>query len=192
MKEELIIASGNKGKIQETQEILNDYNIIPMEYYDLQIEVEEDQDTSERNAIKKAEIIAKILEGRKCIADDSGIQIEYLGGFPGVHTKRWFNGTDRERNLAILEKLKGVPKEKRNVKFGVAVALSDGKTTISAVGEITGKVAEQPRGENGFGFDEIFELSNGKTLAELSQEEKNQISARKIALEKLKEKVQEK
>ena len=192
MKEELIIASRNKGKIQEAQEILNDYNIIPMEDYDLQIEVEEDQDTFEGNAIKKAETIARILEGRKCIADDSGIELEYLNGFPGLETKRWLDGTDRERNLEILEKLKSVPKEKRNIKFVTAIAVSDGKHTTSAVAEIQGKVAEEVRGENGFGFDEIFELPNGKTLAEMSSEEKNEISARRKALELLKEKIVEK
>ena len=192
MMEELIIASRNKGKIQEAQEILNDYNIIPMEDYDLQIEVEEDQDTFEGNAIKKAETIARILEGRKCIADDSGIEIEYLNGFPGVETKRWLNGTDREKNLEILEKLKGVSKEKRNIKFITSIAVSDGKHTTSAVAEIQGKVAEKVRGENGFGFDEIFELPNGKTLAEMSSEEKNEISARRKALELLKEKIVEK
>ena len=84
MKEDLIIASGNEGKIREAQQILSDYNIIPMKHYDIQIEVEEDKDTFEGNAIKKAETIATVLEGRKCIADDSGIEIEYLGGFPGV------------------------------------------------------------------------------------------------------------
>ena len=188
MKEELIIASGNEGKIREAQEILNDYNIIPMRDYDIQIEVEEDQETFEGNAIKKAETIAKILEGRKCIADDSGIEIECLNGFPGVQTKRWTKGTDRERNLEILEKLKGIPKERRNIKFVTAIAISDGKNTTSAVAEIQGKVAEEVRGENGFGFDEIFELPSGKTLAEISSEEKNQISARRRALELLKEK----
>ena len=192
MKEDLIIASGNVGKIKEAQEILIDYNIIPMKDYDLHIDVEEDQDTFEGNAIKKAETIAKILEGRKCIADDSGIEIEYLGGFPGVQTKRWLSGTDRERNLEILEKLKGVPKEKRKIKFITSVAISDGKHTSSAVSEIEGIVAEQIRGENGFGFDEIFELSSGKTLAEISKEEKNEISARRKALELIKEKLQEK
>ena len=189
MKEELIIASGNEWKIREAQEILSSYNIIPMKDYDLQIEVKEDGVTFEANAIKKAETIANILEGRKCIADDSGIEIEYLNGFPGVQTKRWFDGTDRERNLEILQKLADVPKEKRNIKFITAIAISDGKHTTSSVAEINGKVATEIRGENGFGFDEIFELENGKTLAELSLEEKNEISARRKALEILKEKI---
>ena len=131
----------------------------------------------------------KNLNGKKCIADDSGIEIEYLNGFPGVITKRWLKGSDRERNLSLIEKLKGVPKEKRKIRFTTAVALSDGKRTIYEIGTIEGFVAEEARGKNGFGFDEIFELENGKTLAELSQEEKNQISARKIALEKLKQKL---
>ena len=122
-----------------------------------------------------------------CLADDSGIEIEYLDGFPGVYTKRWHKGTDRERNEAIIEKLKGVPHEKRKIKFTTAMALSDGKKTITAVAYICGFVAEYPRGKNGFGFDEIFELEDGRTLAELSSEEKNEISARKKSLEIIKE-----
>ena len=190
MKEELIIASGNKGKIREVQEILNEYKVTSMNDYNVEIDVDEDKPTFEGNAVKKAETIAKILEGRKCIADDSGIEISYLNGFPGVQTKRWLNGTDRERNLEILEKLKGVPKENRTIKFVTAMAISDGKNTVSAVAELEGKVSEQVRGENGFGFDEIFELEDGRTLAEMSQEEKNEISARRKALELLKEKLQ--
>ena len=125
-----------------------------------------------------------------CIADDSGIEIEYLDGFPGVCTKRWHNGTDRERNLALIEKLKGVPKDKRKIIFTTAIALSNGEKTICETGKIEGYVTEKPRGENGFGFDEIFELENGKTLAEMSSEEKNKISARKIALEKIRQKLE--
>ena len=188
MKKQIIIVSGNKGKIKEAQEILKNYDIIPMNEIGINIDVEEDQKTFEGNAIKKAETIAKELEGKLCLADDSGIQIEYLDGFPGVFTKRWHKGTDRERNEALIEKLKGVPHEKRKIVFTTAMALSDGEKTVTAVANIQGYVAEEPRGENGFGFDEIFELEDGRTLAELSSDEKNKISARKKALEILKEK----
>ena len=191
MTKEIVIASGNKGKIKETQEILKEYKIIPMSEIGIDIDVEEDQETFEGNAIKKAEMIAKKLGGKMCIADDSGIEIEYLDGFPGVYTKRWHHGTDRERNLAIIEKLKGVPKENRKIKFVTAMAISDGENTITEIGEIEGYVAECPRGDNGFGFDEIFELENGKTLAEISQDEKNEISARKKTLELLKNKLKQ-
>ncbi len=189
MKEKIVIASNNEGKIKEVQEILNEYIIISMKEIGIEIDIKEDQNTFEKNAIKKAEIISKKLNGIKCLADDSGIEIEYLNGFPGVYTKRWHQGTDRERNIAILDKLKNVPKQKRKIRFVTAIAISNGNNTIFAQGSINGYVAENIRGKNGFGFDEIFELENGKTLAELSQEEKNKISARKIALENLKNKL---
>ena len=184
--EKLIIASGNKGKIKEAQEIFEEFEVIPMSSVGVNIDVEEYQETFAGNAIKKAETIAKALNGEKCIADDSGIEIEALDGFPGVRTKRWFEGTDRERNLKLIEKMKGFSKENRKIKFVTAIALSNGQNTICELGVIEGYVAEEVRGENGFGFDEIFELEDGRTLAELSQEEKNSISARKIALEKIK------
>ena len=170
---EIVIASGNKGKIKEAQEILKEFKVISMNELGIDIDVEEDQKTFEGNAKKKAETIAKELNGRLCIADDSGIEIEYLDGFPGVFTKRWHKGTDRERNLALIEKLKGVPKEKRKISFTTAIALSNGVKTVCEIGKIDGFVTEEVRGENGFGFDEIFELESGKTLAEISQEEKN-------------------
>lgn len=185
MKNEIIMASGNKGKIKEAQEILSNYKIIPMKELGIDIDVEEDKETFEGNAIKKAQTISNKLNGKKCLADDSGIEIEYLNGFPGVQTKRWLDGTDRERNLAIIDKLKNVPKENRKIKFVTAIAISDGNNTISAVEFMEGFVAENVRGDNGFGFDEIFELDDGRTLAELSQEEKNEISSRKKALERL-------
>ena len=182
---EIIIASNNKGKIKEAQEILKDYKIIAMKEAGINIDVEEDKDTFEGNAIKKAETISKNAQGKPCIADDSGIEIEYSKGFPGVHTKRWLDGTDRERNEAILEKFKGVSKENRKVKFVTAIAISNGKKSDVVVENIDGYISENIRGENGFGFDEIFELENGKTLAELSNAEKNEISARRKALNKI-------
>ena len=186
MNKEIIIASGNAGKIKEAQEILEEYKIVSINEVGCFIDVEEDQDTFEKNALKKAKEISNALGGKFCIADDSGIEVEYLNGFPGVYTKRWFDGTDRERNLALIEKLKGVPKEKRKIKFTTAIAIASSENTYTAIASIEGYVTESPRGENGFGFDEIFELENGKTLAELSSVEKNQIRSRKKALEEIK------
>ena len=188
---EIIIASNNKGKIKEVEKLFSEYKIIPMSELEIDINVDEDGKTFQENAIKKAETIAKRSNGKMCIADDSGIEIDFLNGFPGVKTKRWKEGNDRDRNLAIIEKLKEVPKEKRKMKFITAIALSNGKETICEDGIIEGYVAENIRGENGFGFDEIFELENGRTLAEITDIEKNKISARKIALEKIKNKIKD-
>lgn len=186
---EIVIASANKGKIKDITEILKEYKITSINELKINVDVKEDKETFKENAIQKAETISKLLNGKMCLADDSGIEIEYLNGFPGVYTKRWKDGTDRQRNLSIIEKLKGVPKEKRKIVFTTAIAISNGKNTICEIGKIEGFVAQEVKGENGFGFDEIFELENGKTLAQLTSEEKNTISSRKIALEKIKEKL---
>ncbi len=186
MGKEIIIASGNKGKIKETQEILEGYKVIPIKDIGVDIDVEEDKETFEENAIKKAKEISKYLNGKMCISDDSGIEIEFLDGFPGVFTKRWHVGTDRERNLEIIKKLNGVEKSKRKITFTTAIALAEGDSVYTGVAKIDGYVAEIVRGNNGFGFDEILQIENGKTLAELSMEEKNEISSRKKALEEIK------
>lgn len=185
---EIIIASGNKGKIKEVQEIFgNNFKIISLNELGIDIDVEEDKETFEENAIKKAETIANFInDGRFVISDDSGIEVEALDGFPGVKTKRWFDGTDRERNLALISKLNEKSKDNRKVKFVTAIAISNGEENFCEIGVLEGKITKEPRGDNGFGFDEIFELPNGKTLAELTDEEKNKISSRKIALEKVK------
>ena len=185
----IVMASSNKGKIAEAKEIMEDYEIISLKDAGIESDVEEDKNTFEDNAKKKAEEIAKTLENSIVIADDSGIEVAFLDGFPGVYTKRWHAGSDRERNEAILERMKGVPKENRNVKFSTAIGISDGYKTISVVASLDGLVSENCRGENGFGFDEIFELADGRTLAELSSDEKNMISARKKALELAKDRI---
>lgn len=185
MKEEIVIASNNEGKIKEFQDILIEYKIIPIKQEGINIEIEENEPTFIENAIKKAVTISNNMNGKMCIADDSGIEIEYLNGFPGVQTKRWKKGTDRQRNMEILDKMKGVQKEKRKVSFVTAIALASGNDVITSQARLDGYVSEFPRGDNGFGFDEIFELQDGKTLAELSLEEKNEISARKKAILKL-------
>ena len=184
----ILVATNNKGKLKEIREILKDYELLSLKDINCQIEVEEDGETFEKNALKKAKEISKKTD-MPCIADDSGLCIDVLNGWPGVHTARFLgkDATPKQRNEAILERIKGMKDEKRNAKVVCAIAYCENKNTRIVKGEIKGKISDAPRGNNGFGFDEIFELENGKTLAELSQEEKNKVSARKIALEKLKE-----
>jgi len=186
----IVVATNNNGKVKEIKEIFSDYEVVSYKDIDVKVEVEEDADTFEGNSLKKAKVGAKEVNGL-CIADDSGIMIDYFDGLPGVRTVRWMEGTDHERNMEIIKRLKGVPKEKRKVHFITAIALAD--TNISCVEShiIDGYISEAPRGDNGFGFDEIFELEDGRTLAELSSEEKNLISARKKAVEKIKKFINE-
>lgn len=185
--EEIILATNNNGKIKELQEILKEYKLLSLKEANINVEVEEDRDTFEGNALKKAEEICKIAN-KTCIADDSGLCVDALEGFPGVYTARFLgaDATQEQRNNYILEKLKGTKKEERTAKVITCIAIvkpnGEEKTYI---GELNGYIAENRRGNNGFGFDEIFELDNGKTLAELDKEDKNKISSRSIALEKL-------
>ena len=186
----IILASNNKGKAKEIKELLNNQEVKTLQEMNIQIEVEEDGNTFEENALKKAREIYKLTK-LPCIADDSGICIKELNGFPGVRTARFLgdNASQEERNNYLIEKLKGKPKEKRKVEFITCIAyVKNGEEKVFK-GILEGYIAEMPRGNNGFGFDEIFELEDGKTLAELSNEEKNNISSRKIALEKLKESI---
>ena len=186
----IILASNNKGKVREIKELLEDEEIKTLEEMNIEIDIEEDGNTFEENALKKAREIYKLTK-IPCIADDSGICIKELNGFPGVRTARFLgdNVSQEERNNYLIEKLKGKPKEKRKVEFITCIAyVKNGEEKVFK-GILEGYIAEMPRGNNGFGFDEIFELEDGKTLAELSNEEKNNISSRKIALEKLKESI---
>lgn len=187
--EEIILATNNKGKIKELEEILKEYKLLSLKEANIDIEVDEDRDTFEGNALKKAGEICKVTN-KICIADDSGLCIDILNGFPGVYTARFLgeDATQDERNSYLLEKLKDKSREERKAKVITCIALvkpnGEKKTYI---GEFNGYIAENKRGNNGFGIDEIFELENGKTLAELDKEEKNKISSRSLALKKLKE-----
>ena len=185
---EILIATNNYGKVKEIEEILKGYKLFTLKDLGLKIEVKEDGKTFEENSLKKAKEISD-KTGMPCIADDSGLCIDELDGFPGVNTARYIGNeeTIRQKNLELIEKLKD--KENKVARFVCVVTFYyKGKKEVGK-GEIIGKIAESPRGENGFGFDEIFELESGKTLAELSLEEKNKISSRKIAIENLKDKL---
>ena len=185
----VVIATNNLGKIKEIKVILKDYEILTLKDMNCEIEVEENQDTFEGNAMKKAKEIAEALK-MPAIADDSGLCIDILKGWPGVHTARFLgeNATQEQRNNAILEKMKKEPERMARVRCCMAY-YEDGNFILGK-GEVEGKIAIQKRGKNGFGFDEIFELPNGKTFAELTLDEKNQISHRKLALQDLKENLQ--
>ena len=185
----VVIATNNPGKIKEIKEILKDYEILTLKDMNCEIEVEENQDTFEGNAMKKAKEIANVLK-MPVIADDSGLCIDILKGWPGVHTARFLgeNATQEQRNNAILEKMK--KEQKRTARVICCMAYYEDGNFILGKGEVEGKIATKKRGKNGFGFDEIFELPNEKTFAELTLDEKNQISHRKLALQDLKENLQ--
>ncbi len=191
MKEKIVMATNNQGKLKEVREILKDYEILSLRDLECDIEVEEDQDTFEGNSLKKAKEISKLLK-MPCIADDSGLCIEELNNFPGVLTARFLgeDATQEERNNCLINKLEGKENRKATVVTVMTYVNEEKKQELVARGEVNGNIAKEKRGNNGFGFDEIFEIENGKTLAELTSEEKNKLSSRKIALEKLREKLE--
>lgn len=187
---EIIFATKNKGKIKEIQSILgNDYIVKSMEEIGIDIDVVEDGKTFEENAIKKA-VEIKNVTNKIVLADDSGLEIDYLNCEPGVYSARYM-GEDTPydiKNAKILELLKDVEEDKRGARFVSVIALAmPGKDPITTKGTIEGIIGYEIKGENGFGYDPIFYIpSLEKTSAELSLEEKNKISHRGKALEEMK------
>ena len=187
----LIFATGNENKMKEIRMILGDldYEILSMKEAGIDADIVEDGKTFEENAIIKATAISK-LSGCLVLADDSGLEVDYMDKMPGIYSARWM-GEDtsyRIKNKAIIDKLEGVPDEKRTARFvcAIAAAFPDGRV-VTKRGTIEGIIGFEERGENGFGYDPIFFLPEyGKTTAELSPEEKNQISHRGRALELIK------
>ena len=180
----MVFASNNKGKLKEIREILGE-DIKSLKDINLDIDVVEDQDSFYGNASKKAKEIYEAC-GEAVIADDSGLCIDALDGFPGVMTARFLgeNSTKEERNNYLLDKLKN--ESNRTCHVICTLVYYDGEKELRADGDIKGRISMERRGSNGFGFDEIVELDDGRTLAELSSEEKNKLSARYYAAVKLK------
>lgn len=184
----VIVATKNKGKIKEMQEILSplDIEIVSQQEIGIEIDAEETGDTFEKNALIKARAVAMLCD-YPILADDSGICVEALGGAPGVRSARYAgdNATDSDRVNKLLKELGD--NENRDAKFVTAAAFiwPDG-TEVTAEGEVKGYITKEPHGENGFGYDPIF-FSNelGKTFAESSDEEKNSVSHRGRALKNL-------
>lgn len=175
----VLVATNNQGKLLELRKVFHGYTMIGLKDACIDCEVVEDGETFLDNAKKKAKEIYQ-LSSCNCpvIADDSGIVIDALGGWPGVLTHRFLgeDATDEERNLELIRRAQG-----ETARFVCELVYYDGSKTVSGHGVIIGKIASSPRGKNGFGFDPVFELPDGRTLAELSPEEKNSISARRIA-----------
>lgn len=190
MNNVIVVASSNKGKIKEIKEIFKDYDILSLKEMEdklnKKIVVNEDQDTFIDNALEKVrDSYNQVGENYICIADDSGISIDYLDGFPGVFTARWMDADDHTKNLELIKKLDGVNKEKRGCHYTTVIALKSKDYEETFLSTLDGVISDSTRGKNGFGFDEIFELDNGLTLAEISMEDKLKISPRKKSLKKL-------
>ncbi|MBE1865697.1 XTP/dITP diphosphatase [Bacillus subtilis] len=187
---EAIIATHNPGKVKEFKEILEPrgYDVKSLAEIGFTEEIEETGHAFEENAILKAEAVAKAVN-KMVIADDSGLSIDNLGGRPGVYSARYAGEQkDDQANIEkVLSELKGIEKEQRTARFRCALAVSiPGEETKTVEGHVEGYIAEEPRGEYGFGYDPIFIVKDkDKTMAELTSDEKNKISHRADALKKL-------
>ena len=192
LMEKLIFATGNEGKMREIREILSDLGveILSLKEAGIHADIVEDGKSFEENAVIKAKTICELTH-EVVLADDSGLEIDYLNGEPGIYSARYM-GEDtsyRIKNQNLIDRLEGVPDEKRTARFVcvIAAAYPDG-TVKTARGTMEGIIGYEERGENGFGYDPIFFLPEyGCSSAELSMEEKNKISHRGKALRANKE-----
>lgn len=188
-EERFVLASHNKAKLIEMRDILGELGILVISQAEAGVDVEPEETgaTFEENALIKAKAVMA-ASGLPAVADDSGLMVDALDGAPGVYSARYGGGHDRsdaERNALLLKNLENV--EQRGAKFVsvIAVAWPDGRV-ITARGEVHGEIAREERGANGFGYDPLFLLPDGRHMAELSSEEKNGISHRGNALRELK------
>ena len=195
----LIVATKNQGKMREIKAILADlpYEVRSMADVGIEMDIEEDGMTFEDNALKKAESIFAIAGGGLpdgqfeevlVLADDSGLEVDALGGEPGIYSARYGGPglDDTGRWQLLLRNLEGVPAERRTARFVCAMALVSGNRKMVVRGTVEGSILTEPRGANGFGYDPVFLVNEtGMTAAELGEAEKNRISHRGRALEKI-------
>lgn len=198
-EKKILFATGNEGKMREIRSILADLGgiVLSMKEAGISVDIVEDGASFEENALIKAKAVAAAAAGMDSVvlADDSGLEIDALGGEPGIYSARYL-GEDtpyEEKNAELIRRLYGIPDEKRTARFVCAIAavLPDGREfTVRAV--IEGRIGYEQRGQGGFGYDPIFYVPEfGKTTAEMSAEEKNQVSHRGKALELMKEVLRE-
>lgn len=186
----VILASNNKNKLKEIREILSPlgYELISQSESGINLEVDETGTTFEENALLKARAIYKI-SGTPVISDDSGLEVDYLNGAPGVYSHRYAgeNATDEERCAKLISELEGVEEEKRSARFVCVICYIDENGKEYTVrGTCEGLIGFKPEGENGFGYDPVF-MYNGKSFAQISADEKNSVSHRADALRKFSE-----
>lgn len=188
----MIFATGNEGKMKEIRMIMEDFceEISSMKEAGIEIDISESGTTYEENALIKARAVAAHTK-ELVLADDSGLEIDYLDREPGIYSARYL-GEDTSysiKNANLLNRLEGVPEEKRTARFVCAIAavLPDGREMVVRAA-VEGRIGYEERGSNGFGYDPIFFVPEmGKTTAELTEAEKNQISHRGKALRLMKE-----
>ncbi|SRR6056297_3318712 len=187
---DIIIASNNADKIKEIRSILNiqGVNLIPLYEAGFRREIKETGKTLEENALLKASKVRGEIKNRIIVSDDSGLEVDYIAGAPGVYSARFAGegcGYD-DNNRKLLKILKGVKRKERGAAFRtVACVIFPGAETKLAEGKVRGYITESPKGENGFGYDPLF-VPEGrkKTYAQMSDTEKNRISHRKKAFKK--------
>lgn len=184
----LIIATKNAGKVKEIKRLLDgyDYEVLSLKDISVDIDIEETGDNFEENSLIKAKAIQKIVGGL-VVADDSGLEIDFLNGAPGVYSARFMdNATDERKYEGVLALLDGIPDKYRSARFRCAACLVTDTEEMTFSGTIDGKIAFEPKGNNGFGYDPVFYVPEyQKTLAQLDSETKNRISHRGKAFELL-------
>lgn len=189
---QIIFATGNEGKMKEIRMILEELKcpVLSMREAGIEAEIVEDGQTFEENAVIKARAIAQQTDS-VVLADDSGLVIDYLNGEPGIYSARYL-GEDtsyRIKNQNLIDRLEGVPEEKRGARFVCAIAaVLPGGEILTERGSMEGRIGYEEKGGNGFGYDPIFYVPEYDcSAAELTPEQKNQISHRGKALQKIKE-----
>lgn len=189
MSNQILIATKNEGKLKEFKQIFTakGIEVLSLKDVDEDVDVQENGLTFEENARLKADSYAKTI-GIPVLADDSGLEIDALNGRPGIFSARYAGDhNDAANNAKVLTELGGVPDEKRTATFHTTVVVRkpDG-TELVANGNLRGRILSVPRGDNGFGYDPLFYVEEKqKTLAQMTREEKNQISHRALAIQDL-------
>jgi XTP/dITP diphosphohydrolase len=189
----ILVATTNPGKLEEYRHLLSTLpgtHVLSPNDAEVWIEVAETEPTLAGNALLKARTLYEALpgeahaEGWWVLGDDSGLEVDAMDGGPGVHSNRWAgpNTTVADRNRLLLERLENVPDEARTARFRCAIALIEPDGTEHLVeGTVEGRIAHELRGSGGFGYDPLFELPGGTRMAELTPDEKNEISHRGVA-----------